>query len=80
MGDLLPLMENASALDWLTVGGLVYLGYRDRLQAKRIDELKKELKEHEDKCIDFRGVVYGRLGKLENDTAVLMDRHEREAK
>lgn len=74
MEALLPLMENASALDWVTVGGLLWLAYRDYLQKRRIDEIKQDLEKHEDKCIEFRRDMYKRVGSLETQAAALNER------
>ena len=78
MEALLPLMENASAIDWLTLGAIVWLCYRDYLQKGRIDTIKADLDKHEDMCVSFRKSMYDRLGTLERDTGILKDRHERE--
>ena len=56
MGDFLPLMENASALDWITVGVLAWLVWRERQMRARLDK-------HEDMCIEFRRQMYERTGK-----------------
>ena len=74
MEALLPLMENASALDWLTLGAIAWLVYRDYLQKKHIDELKDDLDKHEDACVLFRRDMYRRVGQLETDFAVLNER------
>ena len=74
MEAILPLMENASALDWLTLGGLAYLAYRDFLQKKRIDEIKEDLTKHEDHCIAFRKEMYNRVGAVENQVGILNER------
>lgn len=74
MEALLPLMENASALDWVTLGALAWLGYRDYLQKKRIDAIARDLEKHEDKCIEFRRDMYKRVGSLESQAAALHER------
>ena len=71
MEALVPLMEGASTLDWLTLGALGWLIYRVR-------GIKADLEKHEDMCVEFRRGVYSRLGALENDTSVLKDRDERD--
>lgn len=67
MGEYLPLMENASALDWVTVGGLAWLVYKVRV-------LDADLTKHEDMCVDFRKGMYERVGKLENQVGILNER------
>ena len=80
MEALVPLMENASTLDWITLGAIAWLVYRDYLQKARIDAIKADLDKHEDMCVEFRRSAYARLGALERDTGILKDRHQRESK
>ena len=71
MEALVPLMENASTLDWLTVGGLAWLIYRIR-------KVETDLAKHEDLCVNFRKGFYERIGRVESELAVVKDRSDKE--
>ena len=68
MDAFLDLMVgNASALDWLTAGAIAWLIYKTR-------NLTTDLGKHEDACVLFRRDMYKRVGKAENEIAVLKER------
>ena len=70
LAAILPSMHNASTLDWLTLGAIVWLIITTR-------KLRADLDKHEDACILFRKSMYSRVGKLETETARLDERTDK---